>query len=101
MDGPRAQEIAVEDISEVVRICTALDHLFRTSTLAVRARDPRRPPMVLRHVRRADSLAALLEILASGTAGPVDRALVRAALAWRPRSPLAEYTQVFASVGAM
>jgi hypothetical protein len=52
VNGRRSAEIAIHDIGEIRCSRSGIDHLLGTSTVEVRARDTRRPALVLRHVRR-------------------------------------------------
>lgn len=84
--GARSAELAIQDVGDVCRERSVLDRLVGTSTLVVHARDARRPPVVLRHVRRGAQIAALLEFLAGDPDASLDATAVRAALAWEPRT---------------
>ena len=84
--GPRSEELAIQDVGEVLRERSVLDRLLGTSTLVVHPRDPRRPPLELRHLRHGAQLAALLEFLSGDPDASLDATAVRAALAWEPRT---------------
>jgi len=82
-------ELLLEDIGEIQRTDTPLARAFGLSTIVVHARDARRPPLVLRRVRRGTQLAAILELVAgepTAIPGSLDAGAVRAALAWEPRA---------------
>jgi hypothetical protein len=86
--GPDVDELLLHDIGEIHRTESRLGKVTGTSTLRVHARDGRRPPMVLRRVRRGQQLAALLEWLSGelGERGSVlDAEAVAAAMAWTPQ----------------
>ena len=102
ISGGNVDEIVLGDIAEIRRIESRLDQLMGTSTLIVYSRAPteaRRPQIVLRRVRRAQQLAALLEWL-SGEPGErhpgLDADEVRAALAWSPRTRSSGYASAIA-----
>jgi hypothetical protein len=80
-----AEEIALDDITDVQRTESQLDRMLGTSTIAVHGR--RASPLVLVSVRRGQQLAALLELLAGDPRAPRDAEATRCALAWNPRSP--------------
>ena len=94
-----ADEIALDDITDVRRTETRLDRVLGTSTLAVSSR--RRSPLVLASVRRGQPLAALLELLAGDPRAPRDVETTRSALAWNPRSPAVDLRQALGSVVAV
>jgi len=85
LNGRRSVEIAIHDIGEIRCGRSWIDRLLGTSTLSVYARDSRRAPLVLLHVRRGASLAALLELAAGDPHATVDPDSARAALSWEPR----------------
>lgn len=80
-----ADEFALHDIGDVEHVRAGADRLAGTSTLIVRGRDARRPPLVLRGVQRGAPLAALLEILSGDPLAVMDPESARAALEWTPR----------------
>jgi hypothetical protein len=84
-----ADEVALDDISDIQRNETALDRLLGTSTIVVHLDTGAPPlvPIVLTSIRRGAQLAALLELLAGDPRAPREAAAVRAALAWEPRPP--------------
>lgn len=84
VNGRRSAEIAFHDIGEIHGSRSWIDRLIGTSTVAVHARDSRRPAIVLRHVRRGAPLAALLELAAGDPHASVDPDSARAALSWEP-----------------
>ena len=63
-----------------------LDRLIGGSTLAVRPRNPRRGPIVLRHVRHGHQLAALLDLLSEEPRATIDLDAIRATMTWEPAS---------------
>ena len=79
-------ELLIQDIGEIQRTDTPLARVFGLSTIIVHARDARRPPVVLRRVRRGAQLAAILELVAGEPSGSLDAEAVRATLAWEPRA---------------
>jgi hypothetical protein len=85
--GSDVEEILLRDIGEI----QCRDSRFggiAGATIIVRARTPFRPPIVLRRVRKAQQLAALLEWLASEPDDRRDRldtSALGAALTWSPR----------------
>ena len=84
VNGRRSTELAIHDIGEVRCGRSWIDRLLGTSTVAVHARDTRRPPLLLRHVRRGAPLAALLELAAGDPHASLDPESARAALSWEP-----------------
>jgi len=97
--GEDADEIALDDITDVRRTETRLDRALGTSTLAVSSR--RRSPLLLSSVRRGQQLAALLELLAGDPRAPRDVETTRTALAWNPRSPAIDLRQALGSLVAV
>jgi hypothetical protein len=93
-------ELAIYDIGDIRRVAAPLDRLLGTSTLIVRARDTRRPSLLLHRIRRGEQLAALLELLANDRHVPVDAGAVRAALLWKPRGS-ASYRNSLVGVAAV
>jgi hypothetical protein len=77
-------ELAIYDFGSVHTSRSRVDRLLHTSTLTVRARDDRRPPFVLRHVRRGAEIGAVLELLASEPHQTLDADAIRSALLWQP-----------------
>jgi len=94
-----AEEVALDDITDVRRTETRLDRILGTSTLAVHSR--RRSPVVLVSVRRGQQLAALLELLAGDPRAPRNAEATRSALAWKPRSPAIDLRQALGSIIAV
>ena len=84
VNGRRSAEIALDDIGEVRCGRSWLDRLLGTSTVAVHARDSRRPPLVLRTSAAARQLAALLDLAAGDPHASLDPDSARAALSWEP-----------------
>jgi hypothetical protein len=80
-----ADEILLEDIGEVERSESRLDRILGTSTVIVHTRRGQRPPLLLKHIRRGEQLAALLDLAADGAHDSWDPTTVRAALSWEPR----------------
>jgi hypothetical protein len=98
IDGDRSDELAIHDIAEVQRVQSPADRLVRTSTLIVRAQRGRRSPLVIRHVRRGQQLAALLELLAGDPHLIIDPVAAAAALAWEPRTSRPRYGEAIAGI---
>ena len=82
--GERVSEVALQDIGDVERRRSRLDRVIGTSTVIVRPRDARRPPITFHQVRRGAQLAALVELLAGDPQASLDAAAVDAALDWEP-----------------
>jgi len=93
-------EIALQDVGDVEHRQSRLDRLLGTSTVTVRARDARRPPVSFRYIRRGAQLAALIELLAGDPQASMDAAAVRAALAWEPADGRAAREVVAAAIAA-
>ena len=96
----RIAEIALQDVGDVEHRRSRLDRLLGTSTVTVRARDARRPPVSFRYIRRGAQLAALIELLAGDPQVSMDAAAVRAALAWEPADRRAAREVVAAAIAA-
>jgi hypothetical protein len=96
-----ADEIPVQDISEVHRHQSRRDRLLGTSTIEVRPRDRRRSPLLLRHIRRGGQVAALLELLAGDLSARIDADAALATLAWQPREPSAGYAEALAAIAVV
>ena len=94
-----ADEIALDDISDVQRTETRLDRVLGTSTITVHGRQG--PALVLTSVRRGQQLAALLELLAGDPRAPRDAEATRCALAWNPRSPSLDLREALGGLVAM
>jgi hypothetical protein len=99
--GRRFAEIAIQDVGDVQRSRLRLDRLIGTSTIVVHPRDRRRPPLLLRHVRRGAQLAALLELLAGDPLASLDPDGVGAALSWEPRTAPARSRRALAAFAAV
>jgi hypothetical protein len=80
----REAELAIYDLGVVRTTRSWADRLLSTSTLTVRARQDRRAPLVLRHIRRGAEVAAVLELLASEAHHTLDVDALRSALLWQP-----------------
>jgi hypothetical protein len=93
-----AHELALEDIGDIHRIETRFDRVLHTCTLIVSSQRRGDPPIALRSVRRGRQLAVLLELLARDPHAPRERAAVRAALAWEPRTPTLRLREAAAGV---
>jgi hypothetical protein len=82
-----AGELATCDVVEVHRTQSALERLLGVSTIEIKSRDAG-PSLVLRGIRRATQLAALIDLLATDPRARVNPGTVGAALAvmsWEPR----------------
>jgi hypothetical protein len=93
-------EIALQDIAEVLRHQSSVDRWLGTSTIEVHARHTR-PALVLHSVRRGGPLAALLELLAGDPQTRVDADAVAAAMAWEPRQPTAAVREGLSALAAI
>jgi hypothetical protein len=80
-----ADEIALEDISEIRSQRSMGGRLLGASTLVVYRRNRRRPPFILRNIRHALSVGGVLQILASEHR-PASTDSLRQMLAWEPRA---------------
>ena len=85
-DGAHADELMLHDIGDVQRTESRFDRVIGASTLHIRSKNRRQSPLVLRHVRRGQPLAALLELLSGEPVARLDASSVEAAIAWTPRS---------------
>jgi hypothetical protein len=97
-------EIAIYDIGDVRRVVSPLDRLCGASTIIVRARDPRRPSLVLHRVKGGEQLAALLDVLAADPRESLDADVVRAALSsapWQTRAASARIRNSLVGVAAV
>ena len=102
--GPDVDELLLHDIGEIHRTESRLGRLAGASTLRVQARDSRRPPIVLRRVRRGQQLAALLEWLSGelGDRGSVlDAEAVAAAMVWTPQKKSSGFREAAAGLAAV
>jgi hypothetical protein len=96
--GQQSDELAIQDIGDVQHSESWIDRVLGSSTVVVHAKNTRRAPLMLPHVRHGAQLAALLD-LTSGEPNVVwDRQSVRAALKWKPRTPIAGYREAVLSV---
>jgi hypothetical protein len=77
-------ELAIYDLGAIQTTRSWVDRLLRTSTLIVTAREHRRAPLVLRHIRRAAEVAAVLDLLVSEPHHTLDAEALRSALLWQP-----------------
>ena len=77
-------EVAIDDIGDIRLSKSRLDPLLRVSTIVVQPRDRRRPSLLIRRIRRGEQLAALLDLLSTGSPGTLDPEIVHAALASTP-----------------
>jgi len=100
--------LALDEVDDVHRTETRLEHVLGLSTLEVRPTDARRPRLLLRHVRRGAQLAALIELLAADPRARVDADVARDTMAWEPRvstpgkgEALTAIVLVFASIVAL
>jgi cytochrome c553 len=98
--GDRSDELIVQEIGDVHRRQSWIDHLLGTSTIVVDRRGGRRPPIVLSHVRRGAQLAALLELLSSDSRGTWDPESVRAALKWEPAGVSSRHRKALVGLGS-
>jgi len=90
----QSDEVVLHDVADVHCRQSRLDRVLATSTVVVQTRLARRHPLVLRHVRRGEQLAALVEILSSDEARTkVDPEGARAALSWRPQTAAVRYAE--------
>jgi hypothetical protein len=80
----RDDELAIYDLGMVQTTRSWADRLLNTSTLTVHARQDRRTPLVLRHIRRGAEVAAVLDLLAGEVHHPLDIDALRSALLWNP-----------------
>ena len=96
-----ADELAIQDIADVHHHETWIDRLLGTSTVVVHARNVRREPLVLPHVRHGAQFAALLDLTSAEPSVAWDRQSVQAALKWSPRAPIAGYREAVLSVATL
>ena len=99
--GAHTDELILHDIGEIHRTQSGLERALGVSTLHVLARGGRSDPLVVRHVRRGQSLAALLELLAGEPSATLDAQAVRAAMAWNPSTPTKGLTEALVAFGLM
>jgi hypothetical protein len=99
--GAQIEELLLRDIGEIH--LTESNGLIGLSTLTIHPRAGRRPPIVLRRVRRGPQLAALLEWLSGepGERGPIlDAKAIAAAMAWNPRETTRAFTKALTVLAA-
>jgi len=101
LNGRRSAEMAIHEIGEVRCSRSRLDRLIGTSTLTVHAHKGRRPPLVLRHIRRGASVASLLELAAGDPHALLDPESARAALIWEPRATQASFRPIAGLAAAL
>ena len=92
--GAQIDELLLRDIGEIHH--TESNGPIGLSTLIVHPRAGRRPPIVLRRVRRGPQLAALLEWLSGepGERAPaLDAKAIAAAMAWNPQETTRAFTK--------
>lgn len=80
-------ELALDDVGDVVRSQTHTQRILGLSTLEIHSKNPRRPDLTLRHVRRGTQLAALIELVASDPRARVKPDAASETMAWEPRVP--------------
>jgi len=78
-------ELALDDVGDVHRSQTPFQRIAGLSTIEVRSKDPHRPSVVLRDVRRGPQLAALIELLATDPRARRNADAARETMAWEPR----------------
>jgi hypothetical protein len=78
-------ELALDDVGDVHRSQTATERVLGLSTIEIQSKDPRRPSVLLRNVRRGAQLAALIELLAADPRARVDVDTARGTMTWEPR----------------
>ncbi len=78
-------ELALDDIGDVHRTQTSFQRVLGLSTIHVHPNDPRRPAVVLRHVRRGAPLAALIALVAADSRARANAEALRETMAWEPR----------------
>jgi hypothetical protein len=93
--GAHADEILLQDIGDVQRTESAFERVFALSTLTVRSRDDRRPPLVLRRIRRGAQLAALIDLVAGDPPGSFDTSGAEALLSWEPPGERHGFSEAF------
>jgi hypothetical protein len=82
--GPReGDEILTQDIRDVHRTESPVERMLGLSTLTIHTWR-RRPPFVMRRIRRGQQIAALLDVLASDPLARVAPETASALLAWEP-----------------
>ena len=94
----RADELAIQDIADVHHHETWIDRVLGSSTVVVHSKNRRRTPLELPHVRQGAQLAALLDLTTAEPVAGWDEQSVRAALKWKPRTPVAGYREAALSV---
>jgi hypothetical protein len=103
--GGAATELAMQDIAEVHRSESALDHFLGTSTLTLERKRTRNPEpgtrnLVLRSIRDGAQLAAVIELLAGDPRARLEPQALAAALAWKPQPP-PHYVEASAAAAAV
>jgi hypothetical protein len=93
-----SDELAIQDIADAQHQESWVDRLLGSSTVVVHAKNHRRPPLVLPHVRHGAQLAALLDLTSAESTASWDQASVRAALKWTPQARIAGYREAALSV---
>jgi hypothetical protein len=93
-----SDELAVQDIADVQHHESWIDRLLGSSTVVVQSKNGRRPPLILPHVRYGEQLAALLDLTSVESTLTWDPQSVRAALKWKPHTPVAGYREAALSV---
>jgi hypothetical protein len=78
-------ELVLDDVADVHRSQTSVERVLGLSTLEIRSRNPRRPHLILRHVRRGAQLAALVELLAADPRARAEADAAKDTMAWQPR----------------
>jgi hypothetical protein len=97
----RDAELAIYDLGAVRTTRSWVDRLLNTSTLTVHARQNRRAPLVLRHIRRGAEVAAVLELLASEARHTLDVDALRSALLWQPSERTGKSRKLLLGVSAL
>jgi hypothetical protein len=93
-----SDELAIQDIADVQHREAWIDRLLGSSTVVVQSKNRRRTPLALPHVRHGAQLAALLDLTAAEPNLHWDQRSVRAALKWKPRTPIAGFREAALSV---
>jgi hypothetical protein len=83
----RLDELTLYDIDDIRVARSRMQRLTGLWTVVIQARDSRRAPIRLTHVRRGPQLAAALELLATHHVDPIDVDVIRSTLAWKPAEP--------------
>jgi hypothetical protein len=93
-----SDELAIQDIADVQHHEAWIDRVLGSSTVVVHSKQRRRAPLVLPHVRYGAQLAALLDLTTAEPTAAWDQQSVRAALKWKPHTPIAGYREAALSV---